>query len=84
MEIFFYLIKATGIFFGGSTENRTNGKGHGDSDTWVISGHGGKVPRAALREAVMTKVTLATIGSVKVGGLAMFVAVRACADLFGC
>ena len=54
---------------GGSSENRTNGKGHRDSDTWVISDNGGRVPRAALREGVMTKATLATIGSVNVNGL---------------
>ena len=35
-------------------ENRGNGKGHGDSNI-VISDNGGRVPRAALREAVMTQ-----------------------------
>ena len=53
---------------GGSTANRTNGKGHGDSDTWVISDNGGRVQHAALREA-MTKAIPASIGSVTVSGL---------------
>ena len=35
----------------------------------MISDNGGRVPRAALREAVMTLATLATIGSVTVSGL---------------
>ena len=30
-------LKATEFFLGGNTENRANGKGHRDSDTWVIS-----------------------------------------------
>ena len=41
---------------------------HGDSNI-VISDNGGRVPRAALREAVMTKATLARIESVNVSGL---------------
>ena len=56
------------IFFGGNTENRSNGKGHGDSNI-VISDNGGRVPRAAFREAVMTKANPATIGSVNVSGI---------------
>ena len=59
---------------GGNTENRSNGKGHGDSSTLVISDNGGRTPRAVLREAVMTKATLATIGSVNVRTLSLFVA----------
>ena len=69
----------------GNTENRSNGKEHGDSNTLVISDNGGRVPRAALREAVMTKATLATIGGVNLSGLQVcLLPVRACADLFGC
>ena len=56
--IFFDLIKATQIF-GGTMENRSNCEVH----------NGGRVPRAALREAVMTKATPASIGSVNVSGL---------------
>ena len=52
-----------------NTENRSNGKGHGDSTTLVISDNGGRVPRAVLREAVTTKATLATVGSVNASGL---------------
>ena len=55
------------IFFGENAENRSNGKGHGDSNI-VISGNGGRVPRATLREAVMTKATVASIGRVNVSG----------------
>ena len=40
----------------------------GDSNM-VISDNGGRVPRAALREAVMTKATPATIGIVNVSGI---------------
>ena len=53
---------------GGNTENGSNGKGHGVSNI-VISDNGGRVLRAALREAVMTKATPASIGSVNVSGL---------------
>ena len=67
MNFFFDLIKATYFFLGGNTENRSNGKGHGDSHI-VISDNGG-IPRAALREAVMTKATPATIVSVNASGL---------------
>ena len=52
----------------GGTENRSGGKGHGDSNI-AISDNGGRVPRAALREAVMAKATLAPIGSVTVSGI---------------
>ena len=52
----------------------TIGKAHKDSDTWVISDNGGRVPRAALREAVMSKATLATIGSERERTLGMLVA----------
>ena len=69
-NLFFDLIKATGIYiFWGSAKNRTICERHGDSDTWVISDNGGRVPRAALREIVMTKATPARIGSVNVSGL---------------
>ena len=51
----FWPKKAT-YFFGGNTENGSKGKGHGDSNI-VISDNGGRVLRAALREAVMTKTT---------------------------
>ena len=64
---FFDLIKAT-YFFWENTENRINGKGHEDSNI-VISDNGGRVPRTALREAVMTKATPASVGSVNVSGL---------------
>ena len=47
-------------------ENRSNGKGHGDSNI-VISDNGGRVPRATLH--VTTKATPASIGSVNVSGL---------------
>ena len=40
----------------------------------MITDNGGRVPRAALREAVMTKATLATIGSERERALGMFVA----------
>ena len=67
---FFGPNKSNGYFFlVKTTKNRSNGKGHGDSNTLVISDKGGRVPRAALREAVMTKATLATIGSVNLSGL---------------
>ena len=56
------------LVWGENTENRSNGKGHGDSNI-VISDNGGRVPRAALREAVMTKATPASIGSVNASGL---------------
>ena len=49
-------------------ENKSNGKGHGDSNI-VISDNGGRMPRAALREAVTTKAIPASIGSVNVSGL---------------
>ena len=68
MDIFFDLIKATYIFFWEIRKNRSNGKGHGDSNV-AISDNVGRVPRAALREAVMTKATPASIGSVNVSGL---------------
>ena len=71
---------------GGNTEknNRINGERRGESNA-VISDNGVRVPRAALREAVMTKATLGTIGSVNVPGLGyVCCSVRACADLFGC
>ena len=49
----------------------------------MISDNGGRVPRAALREAVMTKATPATIGIVNASGIQVCVccSVRACADL---
>ena len=56
------------MLFWENTENRSNGKGPGDSNM-VISDNGGRVPRAALREAVMTEATPASIGSVNVSGL---------------
>ena len=54
---------------GGGPGITPEGKGHGDSNTLVLSDNGGRVPRAALREAVMTKATPASIGSVNVSGL---------------
>ena len=64
----FFLPNKGNDFWGGDTENGSNYKGHGDSNI-VISDNGGRVPRAALREAVMTKATPATIGIVNVSGI---------------
>ena len=57
---------------GENPENRSNGKGHGNSNI-VISDNGGRVPPAALREVVMTKATPASIGSVNERTFGMFV-----------
>ena len=49
--LWFFLILNTGArnyFFWESTENRTNGKRHGDSDTWVISDNGSEICHALL------------------------------------
>ena len=59
-------------------ENRSSGKGPGDPNI-VISDNVGRVPRAALREAVMTKATLTSIESVDFRYVCC--SVRACADL---
>ena len=55
-------------FGGGGAGIHPPGKGHGDSNI-VISDNGGRVPRAALREAVVTKATPASSGIVYVSGI---------------
>ena len=67
--IFFYLIKDTYFGGGGILKQGATVRGLGDSNTWVISYNGGRVPRAALREAVMTKATLTTLRRLNVSGL---------------
>ena len=67
--IFFKPNKGHIFFLWGNSETRRNGKGAWDSNTLVISYNGGRVPRAALREAVMTNAALTTLRRLNVSGL---------------